>query len=196
MNRSFIKAAKTSSIIFSAAMCVIGVLLIALPGFFAEAVGLILGISAIVYGCSRLFAFFFGDPLRAAFRSDLAAGIMLIALGVILLTNPGSVMAVISVAVGIFTLADGVFKIQTAAEAKRLGYGKWWVALIFALVTCVLGFIMMFRPGEGGDILMIMLGISLLSDGVTNLVTIFTAARFIRELKQDINTIDVDGTEK
>lgn len=194
--RSFAKAAKTSGLIISAAMCALGILLIAIPGFFTEMIGVIFGIAVIVFGCSKIFAYFSGDPFRVALRADLAGGIILIALGIILFAHPVGVMAFISIAAGIYMIADGVSRIQTAMQAKQLGYRRWWLMLAMAVLTGILGFVMMFRPGEGSEVLMIMLGISLLSDGILNLITIITASKYFKNIRSDMNIIDVDGEEK
>ena len=86
--RSIAKAAKNSGLVISALMCALGILLIIIPGFFAEVIGIVLGIAVLVFGCSRLFAYFSGNPFRIALRADLAFGIMLIALGIIFLSHP------------------------------------------------------------------------------------------------------------
>ena len=191
--RSFAKAAKNSGLIISALMCVLGILLIAIPGFFSEVIGIVLGVAVIVYGCSKLFSYFSGDPFRIMLRADLAAGIILIALGVIFLTHPGSVMALVSISSGIYMLADGASKIQTALQSKTLGYKRWWLILAMAILTGIMGFILMFDPGE---LLMTFLGISLLTDGILNIISILTISKYFRNVRSDMNIIDVDGQEK
>lgn len=191
--RSITKAAKTSGLVISALMCVLGILLIVLPGFFAGVIGLVLGISVIVFGCSRLFAYFSGDPFRIALRADLVFGIMLIGLGIVFLTHPVSVMYIISLSAGIYMLADGASKLQTAMQAKRMGFRKWWVIVGMAALTGIMGFILMFDPG---DLLMTMLGISLLSDGILNIITILTTAKYFRNIRSEMDIIDVEGHEK
>lgn len=191
--RSIAKAARNSGLIISALMCALGILLIIVPGFFAEMIGIVLGIAVLVFGCSRLFAYFSGDPFRIALRADLAFGILLIALGIIFLTHPGSAMAMISLSAGIYMLADGASKLQTAIQSKKLGYKRWWLIFALAILTGILGFVLMFDPGE---LLMTFLGISLLSDGILNIVTIVTAEKYFKNIRSDLNIIDVDGHEK
>lgn len=191
--RSIAKAARNSGLVISALMCALGILLIIVPGFFAEIIGIVLGIAVLVFGCSRLFAYLSGSPFRIALRGDLVFGIMLIALGIIFLTHPGSVMAVVSLSAGIYMLADGASKLQTAIQSKALGYKRWWLIFALAVLTGILGFVLMFDPGE---LLMTCLGISLLSDGILNIVTIITAEKYFKNIRSDMNIIDVDDHEK
>ena len=118
---------------------------------------------------------------------------MLIALGIIFLSHPGSAMSIISLSAGIYMLADGASKLQTAIQSRRLGYKRWWLIVALAILTGILGFVLMFDPGE---LLMTFLGISLLSDGILNIVTIITAEKYFKNIRSDLNIIDVEGHEK
>lgn len=193
--RSFAKAAKTSGLVVSALMCFFGLLLIWVPEFFAELTGIFLGIAMIVFGCSKLFAYFSGDPFRVALRADLAGGIILLMLGLILITHPASFMAIVSFAAGIYMISEGVSKIQTAVQSKQLGFKQWWLLLVLAIITGLMGIVLMFS-NDGGAIVMTFLGISLLSDGILNIVTICTAAKYFKDIRSDLNVIDVEGHEK
>ena len=193
--RSFAKAAKTSGLIVSALMCVFGLLLILIPGFFSELAGIMVGIAMIVYGCSKLFAYISGDPFRVALRGDLAGGIILLLLGLILITHPKSVMMIISFAAGIYMISDGVSKMQTAVQSRKLGFTKWWLLFALAIITGIMGIIMLFSS-ESDAILMTFLGISLLSDGILNIMTICTASKYFKNIRSDLNIIDVEGHEK
>ena len=90
-------------------------------------------------------------------------------------------------------LADGASKLQTAIQSRRLGYKRWWLIVALAILTGILGFVLMFDPGE---LLMTFLGISLLSDGILNIVTIITAEKYFKNIRSDLNIIDVEGHEK
>ena len=113
------RAAKIGYIVMSAALCVLGILLICLPEVFSGLIGVLIGIILIVFGAVRMAGFFY-DLYRLAFQHDLTSGIILIALGVIVLINPASLMIFVCSAMGLFFLLDGVLKIQTAFEAKKL----------------------------------------------------------------------------
>lgn len=184
------KTAKIGYIIISIALCVLGVLLIAVPDFSVSLLGTLCAITLIVFGCVKLTGYFSRDLYRLAFQYDLTSGIVLIALGVIMLVHPGSLMTFICITLGLFILSDGMFKIQIAMESKRFGIGKWWLIMALAIITAVCGLLLMLRPGEGGRVIMIMLGITLISEGVLNLGTVITAVKIIKNQQPDI--IDVE----
>ena len=186
------RAAKIGYIIISVALCVLGIVLIAVPGFSAKALGIICGILLILFGAVRIAGYFSRDLYRLAFQYDLPLGFLLIALGVIMLTNPTALMTFICVTLGIYILSDSLFKIQIAIDSKRFGLTKWWLILAFAVLTGIRGLALMFRPGEGTDFLMIMLGITLLFEGILNISTVITAVKIVKNQKPDVIEIDYE----
>lgn len=180
------RTAKIGYIIVSAALCMLGVWLIAIPGISVSLLGMLCGILLILFGCVRLVGYFSKDLYRLAFQYDLTFGILLIALGVIMLVHPGSLMMFICITLGISILADGLFKIQIALESKRFGIRKWWLIFTFAALTGICGLALMFRPGEGSRLLMILLGITLLAEGILNISTMITAVKIIKHQKPDV----------
>ncbi len=183
-------AAKIGYIIVSAALCILGILLIAVPDFSASLFGAICGVLLIVFGIVRLIGYFSRDLYRLAFQYDLPLGILLVIMGIVMLAHPGSLVTFICVALGIFILSDGLFKIQIAWDSRRFGITKWWLILAFAIVTGICGLLLLLRPGEGGRVLMIILGITLLSEGILNFSTVLSAVKIIKHQKPDVIEID------
>ena len=183
-------AAKIGYIIVSAALCVLGILLIAVPDFSASLFGAICGVLLIVFGIVRLIGYFSRDLYRLAFQYDLPLGILLVIMGIVMLAHPGSLVTFICVALGIFILSDGLFKIQIAWDSRRFGITKWWLILAFAIVTGICGLLLLLRPGDGGRVLMIILGITLLSEGILNFSTVLSAVKIIKHQKPDVIEID------
>ena len=77
--------------------------------------------------------------------------------------------------VGILILIDGVFKIQTALDARRFGLSKWWLILIWAIAAGAAGLVLLARPVEATKLIMQLVGINLMIDGGLNLwVVLYT----------------------
>lgn len=176
--------------LISAALCALGIFLIACPQVMAAFLGIIFGILLIIFGAVRLVGYFSKKSIQSVFQFDLASGLILLALGIVILTNPESLMSFICITMGIFLLTDGIFKIQTALDTRRLGIGKWQVILIFAIITVIFGLTLMFRPGYGTDLIITILGISMLSEGILNFITAFIASKAAKNHRPE--TIDID----
>ena len=146
-------AVKTGYIVISALFCVLGVVLFVMAERCVPWIGRALGIGMVVCGAVKLGGYFSRDLFRLAFQYDLAFGILLAAVGVITLCHPGEAMTFLCVMFGIPVLADGLFKIQVAVDAKRFGIGQWWLVLLLAVLTGVIGLLLVLRPTEGAQAL-------------------------------------------
>lgn len=182
--------AKIGYILVSLALCVLGILLIAVPEFSISALGIICGVILIVFGVIRVVGYFSKDLYRLAFQYDLAFGVILIAIGVLMLVNPGSLMNFICVTLGIFILADSLYKVRIALDSKKFGLQTWWLILIFAVIAGELGLILMFRPGASSHLLIVLLGIAMLAEGIMNFSTVITAVKIIKHQRPDVIEID------
>ncbi len=188
------KTAKIGYIVMSILLCLFGILLIVFPEFSNGILGIIAGILLILFGGVKLVGYFSKDLYRLAFQYDLAFGILLIILGAVMLIHPGTLMSFTCIALGLFILADGLFKIQIAFDSKRFGIREWWLILALALIACICGLVLVFRPTESASIITILLGITLLSEGLLNLGTVITAVKIIRNQQPDY--IETDYIDK
>lgn len=184
------RVAKTGYIVMSAVFCVVGVLFIALPARSAVMIGRVLGAAMIVFGAVKLVGYFSRDLYRLAFQYDLEFGILLIALGVIVLLRTNGVMDFICIAAGVAILADGLFKIQIAIDSRRFGIQDWWLILALALVTGGVGLLLIFRPWESVQVLTVLLGAALLAEGVLNLCVALSAVKIVKNQQPDVIETD------
>lgn len=185
--------AKTGYIVISAILIISGIIMIAAPDISAEFICRAVGITAAVFGAVKLVSYFSKDLFRLAFQFDLAAGILLLTLGVTMAVRPDVFMGMFGMILGIVILADGLFKIQTAVDARAFGVSKWWLILTAAVIACSAGFLLMIDPLDGATAAVLFAGISMLADGILNLVTVITAVKIIKNQRPDSeDTIIVD----
>ncbi len=180
------KTAKTGYIILSALLCALGMTLILFPGFSASALGIVCGAVMILFGVVKLVGYFSRDLYRLAFQYDLACGCLLILLGLVMLLRPDSLLNFICVALGIYILTDGLFKIQISVDAKRFGLRGWWLILVEAILAALLGLTMIFRVTDSTRVLTVLLGVSMLAEGILNLSTVITAVKIIKHQQPDV----------
>ena len=188
------KTAKTGYIAVSSVLCVLGLLLMIFPGVSVSVLGVLGGILLLVFGGIKLVGYFSRDLYRLAFQYDLAFGVLLILLGGAMLIRPERLMNFICIVFGIAILADGLFKVQMSLEAKRFGLRFWWLILLFAVIAGAAGLLLIFRPGEGSKVLMILFGAALFSEGVLNLCTVITAVKIVKNQKPD--TVETEYFDK
>lgn len=180
-----IRAAKTGYIIISLLFCALGILLIAVPGITAPALAGIFGALLILFGIVKMIGYFSKDLFRLAFQYDLASGLLLMVLGMIMIWKADNVMAFISVALGIYVLADGLLKIQIALDARVFGIRRWWMILAMAVAAGLIGCMLIVYPAKSAGVLAVLLGCSVLAEGILNLLTVLLAVRIIRHQRPD-----------
>ena len=175
-----IKAAKIGYIMISILLCALGIVLIAVPDFSVTLLCELSGGIMMLFGLVKIIGYCSKDLYRLAFQFDLAFGILLMALGIILIIRTDAMVNFICIVMGICVLADALLKIQISIDSKDFGIQKWWLILTMATLTGVAGFLLVFRPSESIKIIMILFGIALITEGVLNLITILTAVKIIR----------------
>ncbi len=195
-NRSVapMRVAKIGYVTMSVILCAIGVLFIVLPEQSVEVLGMICGISMIVFGLIKIVGYLSKDLFRLAFQYDLEFGIILIVIGVIMLLHPESLVNFISISLGILILADGLFKIRIARDSKAFGIRQWWLIMILAIVSCACGFFLLVRPSDAAIFLSAVIGAALLCEGVLNLDVALSTVKIVKNQKPDF--IDVDYFEE
>lgn len=162
--------ARGNAIIISLLLCIIGLILIIWPGMSADIVGIVVGVTLIIFGVSRLISYYSKYAFRFMLRWDLFLGVALVLVGIVLLTGPRGLMKLLSIAIGISVLVDGLSKVQTAFAAKNARLGHWSIIMLFAVLSIIVGIVLIANNGKGARVIMTVLGISLLIDGISGVI--------------------------
>lgn len=189
------RIAKIGYIVMSVMFCIAGALFIALPDISITMIGISMGIAMIVFGIVKLVGYFSRDLFRLAFQFDLELGILLLVLGLIVLIRPDDLMSFICIALGISILTDGLFKVQIALDSKRFGIKSWWVILALAVVTGTIGVFLIFRSAKSAQFLTVLLGVSILAEGILNLYTVISTVLIIKHQQPDVIEIEYSETK-
>ncbi|MBR5945154.1 MAG: DUF308 domain-containing protein, partial [Lachnospiraceae bacterium] len=138
------------------------------------------------FGIIKVIGYFSKDLFRLAFQYDLAFGVLITLLGIATMARPDGLLEFLCMVIGILILADGLFKIQMAMDARQFGIHKWWLILSFAVIAGTIGALLVFNPTEGSLVIMRLVGVALMAEGIMNLVTVLTAVKIIRHQKIDV----------
>ena len=189
------RIAKIGYIVMSVMFCIAGALFIALPDISITMIGISMGIAMIAFGIVKLVGYFSRDLFRLAFQFDLELGILLLVLGLIVLIRPDDLMTFICIALGISILTDGLFKVQIALDSKRFGIKSWWVILALAVVAGTIGVFLIFRSAKSAQFLTVLLGVSILAEGILNLYTVISTVLIIKHQQPDVIEIEYSETK-
>lgn len=180
------RTAKTGYIVSSILFCIFGIILLIRPDISISVLGTLIGVIMLLFGAVKVIGYCSKDLYRLAFQYDLGFGLLLAALGIIVLIKPGSIVTFLCVAIGVATLADGLLKVQIAGDSKRFGIRNWWLILIAAIFTGLVGLLLVFRPVETTAVIMRLLGIALIMDGILSLITVLSTVKIIKHQRVDV----------
>lgn len=172
--------AKFGYIVSSLLLCALGAALIVHPSFSATVLCALMGALLICYGIFKVIGYWSKDLFRLAFQFDLAFGILMIAVGLIMVIRPSQMLTLVNLVIGILVLADGLFKIQIALDSKAFGIKAWWLIMALAAAAVVLGILLMVDPFASSALLMILLGISLLAEGILNFCVMICTVKIMK----------------
>lgn len=190
------RIAKIGYIVMSVMFCIAGALFIALPDISITMIGISMGIAMSVFGIVKLVGYFSRDLFRLAFQFDLELGILLLVLGLIVLIRPDDLMTFMCIALGISILTDGLFKVQIALDSKRFGIKSWWVIFALAVVAGTIGVFLIFRSAKSAQFLTVLLGVSILAEGILNLYTVISTVLIIKHQQPDVIEIEYSETKR
>lgn len=177
-----VKGFSKSYIFLSALYVALGIVLIAWPALSVRMIGIALGIVMIVLGITYGFIYYTRDNHQGFLQMDLVIGIVCIAFGVFILLNQTFLTEVLPFAMGIILLLGAVVKIQNSLNMRKLKLRKWYLTLICALILIALGVVLLCNPFKEERYLLLYIGICLILDGLTNLISLFCIQTRVRKL--------------
>ena len=180
-----IRAAKTAYLILSALYCATGVAMLARSDFSVEMIGWMTGAMLAAYGIVKLIGYFSRDLYRLAFQHDVALGILAIALGLALIFRRDLAVNALCLVLGVEMITDGLFKVQTALDARRFGLPTWWLMLSLAVIAVAAGVWLIVCPFESGRALVRLAGASLLAQGALGLCVALCAIKIVPNQQPD-----------
>lgn len=167
------------------AALVFGLALLIWPGITTDLVLNIAGAALIVVGAFNIVRYFMNKDPYDLFSWELGLGIALACGGVALIVFKGLLLSIVPLLFGIALLVGGIVKIQAAFNLHRMTYGRWYLTLIGAAASCVLGILIICHPFGTGLVLMRVIGASIAIEAVEDLLS-------IRSYDKVVNTYFVD----
>lgn len=196
--REFLKSIKTN-ILGSAVLCIIlGIVLMVYPDASLTLVCQAVGVIVLVTGIGFIISHIRGGLFSLFYKLDLILGLLFLILGVYILMNPWGLLSIIPIVFGVLLIYHGISDLGQAMELRKYEADRWWISIIIAAITIVLGVVIMSNPFGTIDVLMRIIGACLVYDGLSNLLIVGKFSRSIRRFKKfeeeaETDLFDEDG---
>ena len=192
---NLLKRLKTN-IVISAILCVVlGIVLVVWPDLSMQIVCIAIGAVLLIGGGVRLAVYFTNKDGSMYAQMSLITGIVLAVVGIWILMKPDKVLAIIPIIVGIVIVLHGINDLQQAVSLCKDKYDKWWIALILGLLTIGFGVLLICRPFEALDTVVMLIGLFLIYDGLSDIWIVSRIYRTAKALKQEAEALDVVAKE-
>ena len=126
----------------------------------------------LAYGIIRILGFFSDDPYCLAFHYDLACGLLLMVLGVMVWVKGTNSYPYLIPGLGWIALLDSFFKIQMSKEAKDFGLRQWNILFLVAILTACSSFLLVLNGVPSPRATDVLTGCTLLLEGILNWFTV------------------------
>ena len=124
----------------------------------------------------------------------LIPGIILAAVGLWLMKSPSAVATLVQYVFAAMLVFHGVLDLQGAIALASMGWPRWWVNLLLAILTLAFGAVIFCNPMGSFFALVMVIGGALIFDGVSDLCIIWTLGRAVkRSAQEDEIILDEDS---
>ena len=161
-----LRMARDGYIVMSFAFYIAGLMYMLLPEISPMTICISSSIALIAYGIIKIIGYCSNDLYCFASQYDLACGIFLIVLGIIMLCRSVKIIPYLSVGLGALVPPDSLLTIQTSKDAKQFGLQTWHIILVTSIIAAVFGVLLIVRPFHSQRIAHIVAGGTLLAEGL------------------------------
>lgn len=159
---------------------IVGVLLLIDPIGFTSSIIMIAGIVLILMGLVEIIRYFKTGTAEAAMGQSLAKGLFSVLAGAFcafrtqwfIVTFPA-----LTIIYGVVILLTGIGKVQLTVDMLRQKNKKWFWAAINAVISVACAVVILKSPFTSTAVLWMFAGISLIIEGVLDIVTMIVGRR-------------------
>lgn len=155
----------------------LGLFMIAAPNTSRRLLCTLVGVGILLYGLLCVVPFVLSKGERR-FTPDLLVGVCALAFGLFSLINRTFLIDFLFTALGVAVCVASVCGISRALNLRHFGFARWWAPLCANLAVLVLALCIVFFPGFFGNMLMRAMGLILVVQAVSDLISVHYLNRF------------------
>ena len=178
-----------SSVTSSIILFILGLLLFFKSDTVIHVVALILGIFIIVVGIFALLKYFRAEQKNGMIRFNIIYGGVCIVSGLILALTPSAIASILPIVLGIWMIISSLLKIQYALNMKEAGSTSWIPTFTLAMITLVVGILLVINPWRGAQVILQIVGGFLMAYALLDVIASFLLNK---ETKTLMKVIDAD----
>lgn len=191
--KTILREQRLSSVMAALVTLALGCVLVFWPDRSIEFLCMLLGVSILCMG-----GFYFLGWL-ARRREGVPAffvlpAVVLGALGAWLMSSPASVIRLIQYIFGTILIFHGLVDVQGAVALIAQRRKRWWLDLLLSALTIALGALVLLNPFEAFSTLVVIIGLALIFDGLSDLYLVFRLSRGVKTPEEGAEEVTLPET--
>lgn len=179
--KDMLKKVTSKNIITSIVILVFGIFIFIKPDTTVKTVSYLIGIILLLTGINSIIISV--NSKENINNINIAAGIITIIAALVLFLNPTVIASIIPLLIGIYMIISAAFKLQYLYSLKALT-DKWdTTVLVVAIVTLVLGVLLVFNPFGGVIAVTKLIGIFLIIYSVLDIVNNINIKKKVKDVE-------------
>lgn len=159
----------------SIAYLIIGFILLIKPGTALVTIVHILALLAVVMGVVSLVTYF--KDKYSVGNGGVIKGIVYFFIAAFLYFGAGFIISIVPFILGLLIVISGIVKLQEALDMMKYRADGSVTVLVIAILSLVLGILILINPFGTAELLFRIIGIALIYNGVSDLLTVFYFSR-------------------
>ena len=145
VNANKFKKMMTTSIISSIIWLIVGTIMLFLPGLTNKVIGIIIGVLFLLTGVNMVYKYLKREGAKL-YSFNLFFGIVLTALGLVIILSPFTVSTFVTVCLGIYLMVLGASKITFGVWFKIGNDSSWLITLVIGIMYLIFGVLLLINP--------------------------------------------------
>ena len=163
-----------TSLVTGLGLIAVSVLVLANPAATFVTISMVLGVVALLRGAQLLFSYYRLRQLAdIRIQFTLAAGLLLLVAGLVLLLAPGVLGTLLGFLVAAWFIVDAASSLLRLNVVRPFGSFMFYLTLFLSLLLLAGGVALLFNPMFVGSLISIVVGVSLLASGIQCILLAF-----------------------
>lgn len=187
-----------TSIVSTIAILVFGGLLFAFPETVIKSITIALAVIFIAVGIIPIINYFRFRSSGIATTFGFMMGVFCIIVGLILLMNENILNIIIPIITGVWIIINAINRIAIAMDLRDLKVGIWSITLIYAIITLIIGVLLILDPVNGGKMVTKTVGIIIMFYSALDIIELILVRikvkKVVNSVKNEVKkVIEVDS---
>lgn len=191
-----IKAFKVENILTALLYVALGAVLIMFPESIAKTLIYTIATIVIAVGVIKIISYFLKREQAGYSNAGIVSGLIFIVIGLFILTSTKIIISVIPFVMGVCILISAYSKLQYVLQLSKYTNEKNRGMLLAAIVTFILGIVLIFNPFRAAKWMIRLVGICIAFTGASDLITGIYFYRKMRDYIKDMEALEQDYVEK